>query len=836
MTVYADVALPVAIEKTFTYLIPPELHESAVVGARAIVPFGRKYATGLIVALPLHSIIPSLKPVKDIIDPAPVVSTELLRLCHWIAGYYFAPIGEVLKAAIPHGFSQTSKRLVRLARGADNGSHPPTRARILSLLAERGPMLSGELQRRIAVKSIHAVLNDMAREGLIDTEEIVPRPAQRARTMEFVRLDQINHTRLAHELASLSPRKVKGRRLLTVLLSLLTGRSEIPLPDLLKHTGASTATVKEFRTSGLLPIVRREITRQQEYGTEEQTRSIVLNAAQQTVLRPMVESMDGGTHKTFLLHGVTGSGKTQVYIEAIRHCLARKRSAIVLVPEISLTPQIVRRFKSHFANEVAVVHSRMSVGERYDVWRLALRGDYRVVIGPRSAIFAPLKDLGLIVVDEEHEASYKQFDAVPRYHARDVATVRGSMNNAVVVLGSATPSAESFFNATGGKYELLRMPDRIDGVPMPSIAVVDMTAERKREYAARKEALAEPDRRKLREFQQSSFSVTLREKILDRLARREGIILLQNRRGFAPFVECMDCGYAESCSNCNVTLTYHLTKKHLRCHYCGLIRTPHTHCPQCNGITLQLRGIGTQRVEQELGALFPGAKVLRMDLDTTSRKGAHDRLLRKFGDRNADILLGTQMVAKGLDFPHVTLVGVISADTQMLLPDFRSSEKTFQLLTQVAGRAGRSTLKGEVIIQTHQPGHYTLQHVIDHDFASFFEQEMKARQELDYPPFSRLALVEVKGLEEPKVRHHAERFFNALTSQSHAVTLLGPSPAVIGKINNQYRWHIILKSPKRTDPSGTRLHAILREAHAAMEKSVPRSVRLTIDIDPAGLM
>ena len=838
MTAFADVALPVAIEKTFTYQIPPELHESAMIGVRVIVPFGRKYATGLIVGLPVESHLTSLKPIKDILDPAPILSDELLRVCHWIAEYYFAPIGEVLKAAIPYGFSQSSKRLVRLVGTTpDPRGQSAKRAHILTLLAERGPMMSGDVQKRVGLKNIHAVLNEMVKQGLIETEEVVPRPKHRARTAEYVLIDQVDSTRVEQALQSLPRRKLKGRQFLTLLQSLQVSRvPDISLSDLMKKSGVSTTTVKEFRTSGLLPIVRRELSRQHEYGIEEKTRTIVLNAAQQGVLGPIVQGMDGGTHKTFLLHGVTGSGKTQVYIEALRHCLGRRRSAIVLVPEISLTPQIVRRFKSHFGDEVAVVHSRMSAGERHDVWRLALRGDYKVVIGPRSAIFAPLNNLGLIVVDEEHEASYKQFDAIPRYNARDVASIRAAINGAVVVLGSATPSAESYFNATSGKYELLEMPRRIDDVPMPDIAIVDMTAERKREYASQKEALPEADRKKLKEFQQSSISTLLREKIEDRLARKEGIILLQNRRGFAPFVECMECGYAEACDNCNVTLTYHLAKKHLRCHYCGLIRAPHERCPQCGGVTLQLRGIGTQRVEQELASLFPVARILRMDLDTTSRKGAHDRLLRTFGDRDADILLGTQMVAKGLDFPHVTLVGVISADTQMLLPDFRSSERTFQLLTQVAGRAGRSTLRGEVIIQTHQPQHYTLQHVVDHDIKAFFEQEMEARRELHYPPFSRLALVETKGVDESKVQRHAERFFAALKALSHSVTLLGPSPAVIGRINMQYRWHIILKSQKTNDPSGTQLRQILRAAISSTEKTEHRSVRLTVDIDPTNLM
>jgi primosomal protein N' (replication factor Y) len=523
-----------------------------------------------------------------------------------------------------------------------------------------------------------------------------------------------------------------------------------------------------------------------------------------------------------------------VYIEAIRHTLARGRSAIVLVPEISLTPQIVRRFKSHFAEQVSVVHSRMSTPERREVWRLAQRGDCRIVIGPRSAVFAPLQNLGLIVVDEEHEATYKQFDSSPRYHARDVAVVRGTMSGAVVVLGSATPSAESYHNALAGKYRLLELPHRIDEVPMPVITIVDMTAERREAYATMKGSLPPEQRLKLKEFRQPAISLLLQRKIEDRIARNEGIILLQNRRGFAPFVECPDCGHTETCDNCNVTLTYHLAQKHLRCHYCGLIRQPYLLCPACGGANVSLRGVGTQRVEQDLARLFPAARILRMDLDTTTRRGAHDRLLRKFGNREADILLGTQMVAKGLDFPHVTLVGVISADTQMLLPDFRSAERTFQLLAQVAGRAGRAGLLGEVIIQTHQPNHGTLVHVVDHNFKAFYEEELIERKELDYPPFSRLVLIETKGPDEAKVKRAAESIATTLQRGNAVFTVLGPAPAVIGKINTMYRWHIIVKDLKSRDAGGHHLRTVLQRTRAEYMRL--SDVRLIIDVDPAGLM
>ncbi len=371
---------------------------------------------------------------------------------------------------------------------------------------------------------------------------------------------------------------------------------------------------------------------------------------------------------------------------------------------------------------------------------------------------------------------------------------------------------------------------------MPDITIVDMTEERKRAYAALKELLPPDQRARLKDFQQPVLSNLLRDRIQDRLDKREGIILLQNRRGFAPFVSCPDCGYAEACEHCSVTLTYHMTKQQLRCHYCGLVRPPHTECPQCNGTHIRLHGTGTQRVEEELHRAAPAARVVRMDLDTTSRKGAHERILQLFARREADILLGTQMVAKGLDFPHVTLVGVISADTQMLLPDFRSAERTFQLLTQVAGRSGRSSLRGEVIIQTHQPNHYTLRHVACHDYAGFFEEELESRRELEYPPFSRLLLIETKGADEQKVRETAERIGSLLKSANGTFTVLGPAPAVIGKVKQQYRWHTIVKNSRDADPGGTRLRKAMEGILEQYREFQQRSVRVIIDADPVGLL
>jgi primosomal protein N' (replication factor Y) len=840
---YAELALPVAVDRTFTYLLPPELEPYAVPGVRAVVPFGGKVLTGVIVGLPDSTAVQGLRPVRDILDPQPVLSPVLLELCRWIAAYYMAPPGEVVRAALPQGFAARSKRLVRLLsddpapRIAELEARSPQRARILRILQEGGPRHASELQRRLGVRSIHALLHDLAAAGDVSLEEVLPLPHARPLLKTFVPVADLDPGVLGRFLAGLSSRRRTARAAVERMVELQrAGGDPLPLAEFLARSGSGPALVKELAAAGLLRLERREVPRGTEYGTDELTVGLKLNPAQQAALEQVGGALAAGEHRTFLLHGVTGSGKTQVYIEAIRRTVAAGRAAIVLVPEIALTPQTVRRFRAHFGPAVGVVHSRMSPSERHDVWQRARRGELRVVVGPRSAVFAPLAPLGLVVVDEEHEAAYKQFDQTPRYHARDVAVVRGTIEGAVVLLGSATPSAESYANALSGKYTLLGMPGRIDAVPMPPVHVVDMARERRESYAALRESLPPERRSSLREFRPSPLSRSLQEKIAGRLERGEGVILLQNRRGFAPFVECADCGYTETCDRCSVTMTYHQTRKHLRCHYCGRTRPMPDICPKCNGIALQLLGLGTQKVEAELARLFPQARVLRMDLDTTTRGGSHHRMLEAFGAGKADILLGTQMVAKGLDFPRVTLVGVVSADTQLMMPDFRASERTFQLLTQVAGRAGRSTLAGEVVIQTHQPDHYAIRHARTHDVPAFLEEELAARRELDYPPYSRIVLVEFRGRVEAAVRRRAEEFAARLSDPGAPFMMLGPAPAVIGQVKGEYRWHIVLKNPKQTDPSGARMRQAVRDAVGAEGTSSRAAVARIVDVDPVGLL
>lgn len=836
----ADIALPVPLHQTFTYTIPSELQPHAQLGVRVLAPFGKKHLTGVIVAFPQETKLRKLKPLKDILDVTPSFSSELLALCHWMSEYYFAPLGEVLKSAIPQGLTVESKRMVKLCVNVEAVAFqeklPKQQLQILEALKDKPSMTISQLQTAARVKSIYASLNELKNKGWISIEEEIARPKVRAKKETWSRMSPAG--KLALDAVETNGKLTKQQ---LSLLQVLRSQGELPLKQLLKTAGASLQTFKTLLKKGLVETSQRELIREALWQAGETLQSFTLNVHQQRALAQIAKALEGSEFKAFLLLGVTGSGKTQVYIESIRKVLQKGKTAIVLVPEISLTPQTVRRFKAHFDKDVTVMHSQMSLGERFDAWRQARQGKVKIVIGPRSAVFAPLENLGLIVVDEEQEASYKQFDATPRYNARDVAIVRASQAKAVVLLGSATPSSESIYNALSGKYELLELPQRVDNAQMPRIDIVDMTKERKRLYEELKQEVQEKKTEFPKRLPTSSVSKLLQDQIKDRIAKKEGIILLQNRRGFSHVVECLDCGYVEKCERCEVTLTYHQTKKHLRCHYCGFVKVPPAVCPNCAGADIRFHSFGTQQVQEELEKLLPGARVLRMDLDTTSRKGSHDKLLTQFGSGEADILLGTQMVAKGLDFPRVTLVGVVSADTQMLLPDFRASERTFQLLTQVAGRAGRSNLAGEVVIQTLQPEHYSLKHVVTHDVMGFYKEELEYRKELDYPPFSRIVLVEFSGEEENEVHHHAKKFSDYLVSinRGQRFVVLGPADAAIPKLRDQYRKHVIIKGLRDKDPSGAETRSALARAKRQYDESAlgkSRKVKMTIDVDPQGMM
>jgi primosomal protein N' (replication factor Y) len=529
---------------------------------------------------------------------------------------------------------------------------------------------------------------------------------------------------------------------------------------------------------------------------------------QQQALDSIIKSMDEKAHRVFLLHGVTGSGKTEVYLQSIAHALKLGLSSIVLVPEISLTPQTVARFKARFGEKIAILHSRLLGSKRVSEWHRISSGEAQIVIGPRSAIFAPLKNLGLVVVDEEHETSYKQED-VPRYNAREVAIKRAGLSNAIVILGSATPSLESFYAAKKGIFTLIELPERIESRLLPTVDIVDMREEMTR---AKRVPI---------------FSQKLREWIDKDTAEKKQVILFLNRRGFSTFINCRKCGYVIKCKRCSVSLTYHFDKKKLVCHHCNFNMEPPEICPECNSSYLKYWGLGTEKVESEAHRLFPAANIARMDTDATHKRGAHDRVLSKFKDGDIDILIGTQMIAKGLDFPKVTLVGVISADTALNLPDFRSAERTFNLLTQVAGRAGRSDLGGRVIIQSYAPQHYSIQAAKNHDYNTFYDKEISLRKELYLPPFCHIVSLTLRGRKEENVFKASDGLKAGIEKADKAknINILGPAPSPISKMKGMYRWNIFLRAKNAGD-----ITPIMKDVLYKNKKS---GIIVTVDVDPS---
>jgi len=818
---YAEVALPVPIDHTFTYIVPDELAYDKVIGMRVLVPFGKRKLTGIVVNFKERTEIEELKSIEDILDEKPIISTEQLNLAKWISEYYICPLGEVLRAMVPLGVNIESTIKISLnickeeAVEQSQSLRSENIKRILTTLLQKEFVIQENLRKKKEITNLSYTLLKLEQMGLIKRDLILQSPKVKPKFEKWVRF-AADISQIKKELSDFETKAPRQAECLKLMLS----KKEMSKMNLLKKYKVSTSTINSLIEKKMIIQYEKEIIR--DYYAHYQfksTKPITLNHSQAKAVDTIEKSIANQQYDAFLLHGVTGSGKTQVYIETLKQAIEKGRTAIVLVPEISLTPQTVSRFTANFPNLVAVLHSRMSPGERYDSWRKLKDGSLKIAIGPRSAIFAPLNNIGLIIVDEEHESSYKQHDMHPLYNARDVALVRGKLNNAVVILGSATPSIESFYNAKSGKYKLLNLPNRIDNIPLPEVAIIDMLQQKTK--SRHDEILSKP----------------LFKKITEKLENKEQIILLQNRRGFSTFIKCKECGYIEKCVNCDITLTYHITTHRLRCHYCNYIKKAPDICPKCSSSDIIFRGIGTQQVESELQKTFPDSRIVRMDLDTTAQKMSHDRILRDFEQRKYDILLGTQMVAKGLDFEDVTLVGVISADTGLTLPEFRATEKTFQLLTQVAGRAGRKNKVGEVIIQTYSPTNIGLLCAKTHDFIKFYLYEIQQRKELNYPPFSRLIQILVKGEKEEEVTTVIQQIKLLLQKEKQKFQLLGPVPAPLSKLKKYYRWHIILKIDKRRDMSGKLMNKSLLQIKLKIQKMIKKdTVRVMFNVDPASLL
>jgi primosomal protein N' (replication factor Y) len=817
---YCNVAFPIPVHREFTYEIPAELFEAVKIGVRVVAPFRKRFMTGVVVGLPDRSDVGDIKPLHDVVDDAPIFSDEILRLTRWISDYYLSSWGEALKAATPTGTSVESTQMVRLLN--DNPIEKnETRKKIIQALEARKELSVKQLSKKIGGSGLRYHLSKMQADGIVELTEKISEPRVSIRYENYVQFKEEykNPGRLSDALKELDRRATKQSEILLKLTQLTkTSEGGVSVAQLLAQSKGAMSSLLALCEKGIVELYGKESYRKTELAYREEEKIFDLTPQQKMIVDEVTQQACANEYAAFLLHGVTGSGKTQVYIESIDFALKQGKSAIVLVPEISLTPQMLDRFERRFGETVAVLHSRMSLGERYDSWRCIERGEAKVVIGARSAVFAPVKNLGLIVVDEEHESTYKQSDTSPRYNGRDVAVMRCSINNAVALLGSATPSVESYYNSMSGKYKLLSLPERIDNAKMPKIEIIDMRKKRREKLVF------------------GGFCDELKKKIDDRLSRKEGIIILRNRRGFFTYLQCDECGTTEMCPNCDVALTFHKKKKHLRCHYCGFVKEPPVRCAKCGSEKLDYGGTGTQKVEEEIGGLFPEAKILRMDLDTISVRGAHDRILSEFASGQADMLVGTQLVAKGLDFPRVTLVGVISADSSLLMPDFRATERTFQLLTQVSGRAGRREKEGEVIIQVSNSKDDVLAFVASHNYLGFYNEEIEVRRQLSYPPFSRMVVLEFRGRDLRDTADAAEKAARKIKRELPVIAVLGPAPAVIGRLLGKFRFQIIIKMSKQLDNATERLEKVLDEIDLDLKRDYGRMVSFFPDVDPATTM
>lgn len=815
MNAFADIIpLGTRIDQAMTYRVPDDLlttdtsGDAIERGSRVLVPLGPRWATGVVVDFRDTTEIDNVRAIGMRLDPYPALPEGLLKTCEWIAGYYLCSLAEVLGAALPAGIHTQSGQKIDLAgTPAERSDLGQRQQAIVDAIAEAGPLSVKQLERRVGPK-IRSTIHAMCRSGILTSVQQMNKPRTSAKQERVIQMIPEDPQWIEAELPSIRKRAPKQAECLTIL----QGAGGALPARALTEQGIDSSIVRRLVDRKILKVTQREIRRDPFAGeTPDTPEDVIPTPQQQAALEPILEDTAEPRYRTHLISGVTGSGKTLIYIRAVARALAEGRGAIVLIPEISLTPQTVGRFRAHFGDRVAVLHSGLNEGERYDAWRDLREGRKQIVVGARSAIFAPIPNLGVIVVDEEHDGSYKQDNPAPRYNARDVAVVRAQKENVPVILGSATPSLESFRNAETKKFHLIRLDERVDARPMPAVTVVDMRHE------------------------SGLFSDALHQKILDRLARKELTILLQNRRGYAPYIQCGGCGEALQCASCHVSLTLHGSgaRGRLICHYCGHNQTMPRACPSCQATQLKLLGMGTQKVEEVLSRQYPDARVLRMDVDATSRKGSHARILNAFGRGEADILLGTQMVAKGLDFPGVTLVGVISADTGLNLPDFRAGERTFQLLTQVSGRAGRGDRPGEVVVQTYKPEEDAIRFARDHDFNAFAASETPVRQDTGFPPFSRLALFLFKGVSESEVAQRAGHCADILRSTGiPGVDVLGPVQAPLSRLQGRYRWHVILRSASYQALNRTVRHGLERFGGRGKRGAVS----VDVDVDPISML
>lgn len=788
------------VDRPFDYKVPSSMETLIEAGSRVKVPFGHRDVLGFVVSLSEQTEVPlnKIREISKLIDLEPVLTKEMLKMAKWMTHktlcYEIDALQVMLPSALRAKYEKNVELLVDVEQLAPKlAAHYPTNKKVVPYKNFEVANTLVELKRAIKNKQLH----------------LVTKVKQQGR-IKSIRKFEVHEdiVFLQQQLDELSNRARKQKQAIEALMP-FAGTRFLP-QQLVDEQQISASVQKALVDLGVAKFVEEEQYRDPFTHDVSKTAALKLTEEQANALGKITTAMDAEQPTTFLLHGVTGSGKTEVYLQAIQNALDAGKESIVLVPEISLTPMMTERFRGRFGELVAVMHSGLSQGEKYDEWRRVQRGEVKVVVGARSAIFAPFTNIGLLILDEEHESTYKQEDT-PRYHARDAAIWRGQYYNCPVILGSATPALESFARAKKEVYTLLQLNERAKSQSLPAVKIIDM-------------------REELHQGNRSMFSRDLMEAIRERLERKEQMVLFLNRRGFSSFVLCRDCGTVVQCKNCDISMTYHRSTEKLKCHYCGYDEPVPTECPECKSDHIRFFGTGTQKIETEIFKVFPEARVIRMDVDTTRQKGSHERLLDDFGAGKADILLGTQMIAKGLDFPNITLVGVMSADTSLNLPDFRAAEKTYQLLTQVSGRAGRHDLPGEVIIQSYTPEHYAIELAQAQIFEPFYEQEMKLRRRFSYPPYYFVVVVQVS---HEDVMHAAE--YAALASDyirrnlSNQVQVIGPTAASISRIQNRYRYQCLIKY--KIEPQ---LNDVLKQLIKIYRTDwIKKGVQMTVDLDPS---
>lgn len=788
-----------------TYEIPDGLVKAVGIGSCVLVPLGPRQVIGYVIELDETTTVEKTRSIIADIDSPIRLSPDMLDLARWISEQYICSLPRVVSAMLPGGMQYKVQAHVEPV--SSSMMHPSLTPSEVMLLEKIESMdESPSVDSLCAEKdksSVQRTIRQLEKKGAVRRQWRIIAPTGKPRVMRGVRIS-------GEWIAKSEEKGLTARQ--SELLDLIRSLDrDITNAELTQRYGASAAVIAALERKGCLERIEIAFRRAPAFSKIEQKR-VKLSKEQQNAVDEITDALDSGKFTPFLLFGVTASGKTEVYLRAIERALALGRTSLVLLPEIALTTQVMNIFKSRFGDDVAVLHSALSAGERFDEWVRIQSGEAKIVLGARSAVFAPLENLGLVIVDEEHEPSYKQ-DNPPRYNGRDVAIRRAKQWNAALVLGSATPSIETYSLAHDEYYRLLEMTSRIENRPMPKVHIADL----RKEYAQGKATI---------------FSSSLETAIHDRLSRGEQVIIFQNRRAYSTFLLCRDCGYVERCPNCAVSLKFHAAAKKLSCHHCDYEMPAPDKCSKCDSIKIGKFGIGTERVEEEVKKAFPNAGVLRMDRDTTSHKGAHGSILAAFRAGEADILVGTQMIAKGLDFPNVTLVGVISADTSLNLPDFRASERTYQLISQVAGREGRGIRPGEVIIQTFDPEQYAIKCAVEHDYPAFYEIELENRRELGYPPFGSLINILSRDKDEQEAKNRLVNLRDHLMSMRmfdrRGVDIKGPIAAVLSKLRGEYRWHMVLRSPDR--------QKMLDLLNSAFSNNPAMRRQIAIDVDPISML